>query len=304
MLIRTDDLQRAVANNDIAQLLTYCKVEVNSPDKRGETPIFNAIRQGNQLLVHLLIERGADLTHIGIDGWNVLHYAAHAKNYDMIHFLIEKLYHTQQSMPIEAVSSLGYTPLHFAQCPFIIKNFALLLTFYGKQPYLKEKRGLSIFSADIQKPIEQHMLNILMERYYRRLLLDIILAHTPGPNLSPMNSIIHTVFSLRSDKKTTYIDELIALIKKGDSFYTLTNPLIYKAIFKNHPLFTLYSDLLFKEAFQLILEGLKIYLDFTDQERANLINQVEQDAQHEVQSIMTYYKEENLPIHNKPFTLA
>jgi ankyrin repeat protein len=60
---------------------------LNKANKSKNTPLHEAVRQGNQRMVWLLLEAGADLTVRGQYGWTPLHLAAWEQNIPMLEIL-------------------------------------------------------------------------------------------------------------------------------------------------------------------------------------------------------------------------
>ena len=60
---------------------------LNKPNKHKNTPLHEAVRNGNQRMVWLLLEAGADLTVRGQYGWTPLHLAAWEQNIPMLEIL-------------------------------------------------------------------------------------------------------------------------------------------------------------------------------------------------------------------------
>lgn len=300
-------LHQAVLNGDIPlakRLISHNPADVNMPDRRGETPICAAICKSDSLMMQLLIDNGADLSCVGIDRWNVLHYAAYTKHYEVMRLIAEHLLYTQPSVKLVAENSLGFTPLHFAQCPFSVKQVALLLTFYGKQQGWKDDNWFNICSVEVQQAIEHHMLAILMMRHYKMQLLEHLLSASSQPSVSSNNAIIRAIFLLMpSIEEKGDMARLLGVVRQQNPMQWLESTQ-YNAIFKACPVFALYPHHVFHDALLDLVMRLKRYIQHGEQEKLMLMCQAQEIAQHEVNMIISYYKKSSTAIHNRSFNLT
>ena len=82
---------------------------VNKEDKQGSTLLKQAIRHGDEEIVKLLLEKGADIHKKGNFGWTPLHSAVEFGNVEAVKLLLEK------GAKTDITDGLGYTPLEMAQ---------------------------------------------------------------------------------------------------------------------------------------------------------------------------------------------
>lgn len=70
-------------------------------------PLFDAIVQGEEQLVQMYLQLGADLKMKGLDGQSVLHWAAASQFGELLmQYLIDR------GADLEALDNHGYAPLH------------------------------------------------------------------------------------------------------------------------------------------------------------------------------------------------
>ncbi len=88
------------------ELLIEKGLDVNAPDKYGETPLYCAV--AHKEIVELLIEKGANINGSHKDGETLLHRAAGQGSKDVVELLIEK------GLDVNARDKDGKTPLDIA----------------------------------------------------------------------------------------------------------------------------------------------------------------------------------------------
>jgi uncharacterized protein len=86
-------------------LLSHPKINIDTPNKAGETALMLAALRGNEEWVRRLLERGAQVNR---PGWTPLHYAASGSATNLVALLLDK------GADIEAASPNGTTPLMMA----------------------------------------------------------------------------------------------------------------------------------------------------------------------------------------------
>ncbi len=86
-------------------LLTHPRIEIDSANASGETPLMMAALRGDLAMVRRLVERGAKINR---DGWTPLHYAASGPSVEVVALLLDR------GAAIEAPSPNGTTPLMMA----------------------------------------------------------------------------------------------------------------------------------------------------------------------------------------------
>jgi ankyrin repeat protein len=107
---REDKLLTAVKNgdNDLARLLIEKGADLNAKDDYQYTPLHWAAKGGHTTLARLLIEKGADLNTKDERKQTPLHWAAMYGHIDLARLLIEK------GADLNAKDDYQYTPLHWA----------------------------------------------------------------------------------------------------------------------------------------------------------------------------------------------
>ncbi|KAH6771571.1 ankyrin repeat family protein, partial [Perilla frutescens var. frutescens] len=88
-------------------LLEELKMDVNTPDEDGETPLAHAARQGHTALAKYLVDHGADPSIPSGVGATALHYSAGIGDIELLKFLLSK------DVNVESQSDTG-TPLIWA----------------------------------------------------------------------------------------------------------------------------------------------------------------------------------------------
>ena len=91
-----------LGHNDIAAALIRAKVGINTPDKKGTTPLMLAAVQGNLSLVKALIKVGADQKLKDREGFTALDLAVQADNEDIVNKLTPQAVIFHESKPPSA----------------------------------------------------------------------------------------------------------------------------------------------------------------------------------------------------------
>lgn len=103
-------LHIAARNNNyqISKLLLENRADIDASNKNSTVPIHEAAAGGSREVLELLMEEGADINHKELSGYNCLHKAAEHGHPDLVRFLLKN------GAKHEEVSSYWATPLHFA----------------------------------------------------------------------------------------------------------------------------------------------------------------------------------------------
>ncbi|KAG5182028.1 ankyrin repeat-containing domain protein [Tribonema minus] len=100
-----------------ATLLLAVGASVDDTDAAGETPLFNAVKNGDRSMMSLLLDNGADVDARNAAGSSIMHLAAHHHCALLLSALISR------SPDMRTVDSAGNTALHIAAAsanlPFI-----------------------------------------------------------------------------------------------------------------------------------------------------------------------------------------
>lgn len=87
-------LQDATIDNNMkmVELLVYSNgsITITSKENGGWSPIYSAVWNNNIKMTNFLLQHGADINTINVDGCNLLHRAILNNNLDMVKFLINK----------------------------------------------------------------------------------------------------------------------------------------------------------------------------------------------------------------------
>ncbi len=112
-------------------------IDVNTRDRYGYTPIIVAIEAGNNEILKLLIENGADLkTEHPVFGKLTLHTACYYQNEEAVEILLK----ADPSLVNVKSGTDGWTPLEDATLKSNTKIIKLLLS-YGANPLIKDNNG-------------------------------------------------------------------------------------------------------------------------------------------------------------------
>ena len=124
---------RERANQVFEVLLQHPQLDVNAPNRVGETALMLAALQGRMDLVQRLLQRGAAISQ---DGWNALHYAASGPEPQIVALLLER------GAPINARSPNGTTALMMA-AGYGSEQSATLLLERDADTQVRNDRGLN-----------------------------------------------------------------------------------------------------------------------------------------------------------------
>ena len=142
---------RQAALNSAIVLAAWPQTRVDDRNAEDETPLMLAVFHNQKSVVHLLIERQADVNK---PGWTPLHYAATQGHADMVRVLM------QHHAYIDAPSPNGTTPLmmaaHYGN-PLVTKLFLE----EGADPRLKNDLGLSVLDFAHQGPHAQETISYI-----------------------------------------------------------------------------------------------------------------------------------------------
>ena len=109
---KTSSIHTHVRDGDLAGVQAYLDsgVDINARDENGSTPLHIASLNGQEQVVELLINRGAEVNATSeIGGWTPLHMAASKNHIQVVSFLIKK----GADEDAKAIIG-GWTPLHWA----------------------------------------------------------------------------------------------------------------------------------------------------------------------------------------------
>jgi ankyrin repeat protein len=74
-------------NEVVKSLLEEHNIDIE--DSYGRTVLLNSALYGNLSLIHWLLEKGADINHVDINGYTALHFAAQETHTNVVKFLLE-----------------------------------------------------------------------------------------------------------------------------------------------------------------------------------------------------------------------
>lgn len=119
-------------NTQAVQVLLKSKnINVNAQTTTGKSPLSLAVQKGNLSLVKLILENHANINITDINGWTVLHHAAHNSYNEILNYLIKN------SITIDKRDDLGKTALYIAASVNNEKAVTLLI-----------ERGANVNSMD------------------------------------------------------------------------------------------------------------------------------------------------------------
>jgi ankyrin repeat protein len=139
-------LLKAATTNDtwsIDKLLAHTEADINTHDNfMKRTPLHNAVMSDSFDATHTLIEKGAKINAIDINGWTSLHYAASNSDTQFASFLIEK------GAKINALDHNNRTPL-FAAALSGEEELINLLVKHGAKVNHTDKDDISVLDISI-----------------------------------------------------------------------------------------------------------------------------------------------------------
>ena len=165
-------LSLAVKSQDealVAALLRHSRIDVNTPDAFGVTPIMSSVLLENHSLIDRLLDAGADPTICTHSGLNVLFSAVDREDIRIVESL------TQPGRWINACGIDGNTMLHWAVIKYAPNIVGILLS-----------KGADVTLANQ----EGHTPVVLAEAYGFQSIYDQLIAHhdTSGPQGLPVIS--------------------------------------------------------------------------------------------------------------------
>ncbi|KAJ3498222.1 hypothetical protein NLG97_g1293 [Lecanicillium saksenae] len=110
--------------------------------------IFRAVNTGNELMVRLLIEKGADLSRRDLDGSSLLHHAATLNDVDILTLLLKN------SCDVNATDCRGQTPIFLAVSNSHIEATMILLE-YGAEVGVRDSTGCVPLHLAVEKGLLQ-----------------------------------------------------------------------------------------------------------------------------------------------------
>ena len=126
----------------------YSRIWEPGYQESGITPLHSAIgRNSNLEIARMLIKAGADATCKDVNGWTILHYAAHCRNVEAVQFCLD------QGIPVDSLSKFGSTPLKLGiaeRLPDENPKMVALLIGHGANPNQRMPNGKLI--SDIYTP--------------------------------------------------------------------------------------------------------------------------------------------------------
>ncbi|CAB0029347.1 unnamed protein product [Trichogramma brassicae] len=150
-----DSMHRFFEINDDIQ----ATIQVNAPDKFGNTPLHLAISRGHRALTELLLRRESDPNLPNEEGSTALHMICKRDKDDgFVERFFEIIGEFEKTVEIDAVDKLGNSPLHLA-LRFNNNQVAELLIKTGADPTVANEEGLT-------------PLHIICERYHDDGLID------------------------------------------------------------------------------------------------------------------------------------
>lgn len=145
-------------------LLVAPGIDINLPNKQGETPLMLAAIKGNLPLVKQLIAKGADVNRAG---WTPLHYAASA---GLEHSVEIAAYLLDKSAYIDAPSPNGTTPLMLA-AQYSSDAMVRLLLAEGADLSLRNQQGFGAVEF-AEKSERDFMVKMLQSTHKARNMLQ------------------------------------------------------------------------------------------------------------------------------------
>jgi ankyrin repeat protein len=125
-------------------VLDNIAIDINSIEEEGDTPLMAALQYVRSVISRLLVERGADLTMIGFNGWTSLHYATRGGDLDCL-----KLVRSNTEIDINATDEYGDTPLCVA-LRFGKFEAAIYLVNNGANLFAKDNDGVLAIDVPVQ----------------------------------------------------------------------------------------------------------------------------------------------------------
>ena len=121
-------------DTDIISLIHTHLPNIESKTGEGDTPLMVAALAGKLHAVKWFLEKGATVTSVKSNGWNILHFAAHGGDPDTIDLILTHL------PDIESKTADGKTPLIIAVLHGKLQGVKCLLE-RGANPSAKDNDG-------------------------------------------------------------------------------------------------------------------------------------------------------------------
>jgi ankyrin repeat protein len=139
-----------VGDRDLIELvLANTTFDINSVNEGGNTPVLIVLICNHPHIVQTLVDKGADLSIVDNDGWNVLHWAARNGNFDLIELVL-----VNTTIDINSTTFGGGTPIMMA-----LQNNELdaskLLVEKGANLFMMDIRGEGERAIDIHEVNDQ-----------------------------------------------------------------------------------------------------------------------------------------------------
>ena len=153
-------LHRAAAYSNIEIVTALFKsklaVNVNFPNRFGDTALCLSSRRGHLEMVEFLLKNGADVNVAGQYGYTALHWAARKGYHEIAKVLIKN------NSNVSAISKLKRTPLHMAT---INNHFNVIQTLIqnGADLHARDINGMSAFDIAVIK--EHYGIAFLLDLY-------------------------------------------------------------------------------------------------------------------------------------------
>ena len=133
------DIFKAIAQDRLANvkyLIENKKVDVNTRDKHGFTPLIKACQTGNMnICKYLLNVEGIDVNAVNELGSNAFHFACVSDNLDLV-----KMLFNQYHFDVNGANKSKNAPIHIASCYGKDKNIGFLLD-HGANINAKGEKG-------------------------------------------------------------------------------------------------------------------------------------------------------------------
>ena len=95
-------------NQEMVKILIENGADINTINKKGDTPLTYAIQKGSKKMTRVLIEQGADINAMGKDGYTPLTYAIQKGNKEIMKMLLES------GVDVNKKDGIGNTPISLA----------------------------------------------------------------------------------------------------------------------------------------------------------------------------------------------